>query len=125
VRTNIDIDDGLMAAAQEATGLPTKRAVVEEGLHTLVRLREQQGIRALRGRIGFVEEPPEEGIGQQASRVGSVPSSRSVVPERPGAGAQGAKRVAATGRFVRVKERAPRAKGEEGAAGDGAAGRRR
>lgn len=61
MRTNIDIDDALMAAAQEATGLPTKRAVVEEGLRTLVRLREQQGIRALRGQIGFVEEPPESG----------------------------------------------------------------
>lgn len=67
MRTNIDIDDNLMAAAQEATGLPTKRAVVEEGLRTLVRLQEQQGIRALRGRIRFVEEPPEDGQ-QEAGR---------------------------------------------------------
>lgn len=41
MRTNIDIDDTLMAEAMAATGLPTKRAVVEEGLRLLVRLRGQ------------------------------------------------------------------------------------
>ncbi len=41
MRTNIDIDDALMAEAMAAAGLPTKRAVVEEGLRLLVRLRGQ------------------------------------------------------------------------------------
>ena len=41
MRTNIEIDDNLLAAAMAATGLPTKRATVEEGLRLLVRLREQ------------------------------------------------------------------------------------
>lgn len=41
MRTNIDIDDTLMAEAMAATGLPTKRATVEEALRTLVRLRWQ------------------------------------------------------------------------------------
>jgi len=41
MRTNIEIDDDLLAAATAATGLPTKRATVEEGLRLLVRLRGQ------------------------------------------------------------------------------------
>jgi Arc/MetJ family transcription regulator len=36
MRTNIDIDDTLLASALQATGLPTKRATVEEGLRLLV-----------------------------------------------------------------------------------------
>jgi Arc/MetJ family transcription regulator len=50
VRTNIEIDDKLMAQAIKLTGLPTKRAVVEEGLRLLVRVRKQaQALKALRG----------------------------------------------------------------------------
>ena len=41
MRTNIEIDDDLLATAMAATGLPTKRATVEEGLRLLVRLRGQ------------------------------------------------------------------------------------
>ena len=41
MRTNIDIDDELLAAAMAASGLATKRATVEEGLRLLVRLRGQ------------------------------------------------------------------------------------
>ncbi|MBV9521583.1 MAG: type II toxin-antitoxin system VapB family antitoxin [Alphaproteobacteria bacterium] len=41
MRTNIDIDDDLLGAAMAATGLPTKRATVEAGLRTLLRLRGQ------------------------------------------------------------------------------------
>ena len=36
MRTNIEIDDKLMAQALKLTGLPTKRAVVEEGLRLVV-----------------------------------------------------------------------------------------
>jgi Arc/MetJ family transcription regulator len=41
MRTNIEIDDELMSRAMQATGLPTKRATVEEALRLLVRLRGQ------------------------------------------------------------------------------------
>ena len=41
MRTNIVIDDELIKAAQEATGLKTKKAVVEEGLRRLVRCKQQ------------------------------------------------------------------------------------
>jgi Arc/MetJ family transcription regulator len=50
MRTNIVIDDELIRAAQEATGLKTKKAVVEEGLKRLVRYKRQvNAIRALKG----------------------------------------------------------------------------
>jgi len=51
MRTNIDIDDKLMVDALRATGLKTKKDVVELGLRTLVRLKKQQNIRAFRGRL--------------------------------------------------------------------------
>ncbi len=41
MRTNIEIDDDLLARAMAATALPTKKATVEEGLRLLVRLKEQ------------------------------------------------------------------------------------
>ena len=41
MRTNIEIDDELLSQAMTATGLPTKRATVEEGLRLLVRVRKQ------------------------------------------------------------------------------------
>ena len=37
----IEIDDKLLASAMPATGLPTKKATVEEGLKVLVRINEQ------------------------------------------------------------------------------------
>jgi Arc/MetJ family transcription regulator len=41
MRTNIEIDDALLAQAMTATGLTTKRATVEEGLRMLVRMGRQ------------------------------------------------------------------------------------
>jgi Arc/MetJ family transcription regulator len=41
MRTNIEIDDDLLAAAMTASGLSTKRATVEQALRLLVRLRGQ------------------------------------------------------------------------------------
>ena len=51
MRTNVVIDDELMAEALEITGMKTKRAVLEEALRTLVRLKKQEGVRALRGKL--------------------------------------------------------------------------
>ena len=48
--TNIEIEDELMDEALKLTGLPTKRAVVEEGLRLMVRLRKQaRALKALKG----------------------------------------------------------------------------
>jgi len=51
MRTNIVIDDDLMDEALKASGLTTKKEVVEQGLRLLVRLKKQQSIRELRGKI--------------------------------------------------------------------------
>ncbi len=51
MRTNVVIDDELMAEALETTGLGTKKAVIEEALRTLVRLGKQEQVRSLRGRL--------------------------------------------------------------------------
>ncbi len=51
MRTNIVLDDDLVAEAMALAGLPTKRAVVHEALRTLVRMRRQAGVRKLRGRL--------------------------------------------------------------------------
>ena len=41
MRTNIEIDDKLLAAAMRATGQTTKRATVEEALRAVVRMAER------------------------------------------------------------------------------------
>ena len=51
MRTNIEIDDDLMANAMKAAGRKTKKETVEEGLKLLIRLKAQQGIHALRGKL--------------------------------------------------------------------------
>jgi Arc/MetJ family transcription regulator len=42
MRTNIDIDDDLLAEAMAATGLETKKATVEEALRRLVQRHRRQ-----------------------------------------------------------------------------------
>ena len=51
MRTNIDIDDELMAAAMAAGGFKTKREAVEEGLRLLGRRKTYDGLLALRGKL--------------------------------------------------------------------------
>jgi Arc/MetJ family transcription regulator len=53
MRTNIIIDDKLMNSTLQATGLKTKREVVELGLRTLLRLRQQEKIRQFRGKLAW------------------------------------------------------------------------
>ena len=53
MRTNIVIDDKLMAETLRLTGLKTKREAVELGLLTLLRLRQQEEIRGLRGKLDW------------------------------------------------------------------------
>lgn len=53
MRTNIEIDDDLMAEAMAVLGVKTKRQAVEESLRNTVRLgRQRRALEALRG-IGW------------------------------------------------------------------------
>jgi Arc/MetJ family transcription regulator len=51
MRTNIELDDQLVAQAMRSTGARTKKAVVEAGLRLLVQTHAQAGIRRLRGKV--------------------------------------------------------------------------
>ena len=53
MRTNIVINDELMAEVLEATGIRTKREAVEMGLKALLRLKKQESIRGLRGKLDW------------------------------------------------------------------------
>jgi Arc/MetJ family transcription regulator len=50
MRTNIDIDDTLMAEAQRASGFATKKQTVEEALRLMIRLRRQKDVVAAFGK---------------------------------------------------------------------------
>ncbi len=59
MRTNIVIDDQLMKETMRTTGLKTKREVVDLGLRTLLRIKQQEEIRRYRGKLkweGDLEE---------------------------------------------------------------------
>jgi len=51
MRTNIEIDDDLMAAAMAAGGFKTKREAVEEGLRLLKRKQAYAALLAARGTL--------------------------------------------------------------------------
>ena len=53
MRTNIVIDDRLMADTLRTTGLKTKREAVELGLRTLLRLGKQADMRRFRGNLAW------------------------------------------------------------------------
>lgn len=62
MRTNIEIDDDLMAQALKVGGFKTKKAAVEEGLRLLVQTKAQRRLRGLRGKLrweGSLEEDRE------------------------------------------------------------------
>lgn len=51
MRTNIDINDELMAQAMRASGAQTKKGAVEAGLRLLAETHAQVSIRKLRGKV--------------------------------------------------------------------------
>ena len=59
MRTNIVIDDDLLEGAMRATGAKTKREAVELGLAALVRLKQQEEIRGLRGKLRWTGDLDE------------------------------------------------------------------
>jgi Arc/MetJ family transcription regulator len=51
MRTNIIIDDSLMAEALGISGMKTKKDTVEEALRLLISIKKQKNIRAFRGKL--------------------------------------------------------------------------
>ena len=67
MRTNIDIDDDLMAAAMAAGSFKTKREAVEEGLRLVSRRKVYDGLLALRGQLQW--DDSDAGWAQDQSLV--------------------------------------------------------
>jgi Arc/MetJ family transcription regulator len=59
MRTNIVIDDQLMAQAMKVGGFKTKREAVEAGLRKLVQAKRYQEIIELHGKIDWVGDLEE------------------------------------------------------------------
>ena len=54
MRTNIVIDDALIAEAMQLSGARTKREAVEQSLRLLVQLKRQERLRTTRGKLKWV-----------------------------------------------------------------------
>lgn len=59
MQTSIVVNDRLLADAMRATGAKTRREVVELGLASLIRLKKQEDIRELRGKLRWVGDLEE------------------------------------------------------------------
>ena len=67
MRTNIDIDDALMAQAQKASGCATKKQTVEEALRLMIKLRRQREVDAAFGKYrwrGNLRTQPQRARGR-------------------------------------------------------------
>jgi len=56
MRTNIVIDDTLMAEAMKVSALKTKKAVVESGLCLIIQVKKQERIKSLRGKLKWDDD---------------------------------------------------------------------
>lgn len=67
MRTNIDIDDDLLAEAMRVAGTATKKATVEAGLAELIRRHRVRKVRELRGTVRWVGDLDEMRSGRTAT----------------------------------------------------------
>jgi len=68
MRTNIDIDDELLAEAAKVFGTTTKKATVEAALERAVRRRRQRRILELEGKVEWVGDLDEMRGGREFLR---------------------------------------------------------
>jgi len=54
MRTNVVIDDKLMDEALRQSGLPTKKAAIENGLKLLVKFNRQARVKKYRGNLKWI-----------------------------------------------------------------------
>jgi Arc/MetJ family transcription regulator len=64
-RTNIVLDDDLIAEATRLTGIQTRRALVHEALRVLVEQKRRRPLAELRGKVEFAP-----GYDHKAARAG-------------------------------------------------------
>lgn len=64
MRTNIDIDEQLLAEAQAVAGTATKKATVEHALRELVRRKDRHRVRELLGTVDWIGDLDETRTGR-------------------------------------------------------------
>jgi Arc/MetJ family transcription regulator len=97
MRTNIDIDDRLMKQTMAATRTTTKKAAVEASMRLAVRLKAQEGIRKLRGKVIW-RGPDDDWFASDEAviRARRLAARKTVENDRPSTG-KGLLRSAASG----------------------------
>ena len=98
MRTNIEIDDDLMAAAMAAGGFKTKKEAVEEGLRLVRRRQVYNGLLALRGKLEWDDSDTAW------SQAHTPEATAMAVQETQGAHGVKAKPAATTGRSGKAKK---------------------
>jgi Arc/MetJ family transcription regulator len=68
MRTTLDIDDELMAAARKAVGVESKTRVIEMGLQALIESAARQRLAALHGALPKAKAPPRRRPRRRPSR---------------------------------------------------------
>jgi Arc/MetJ family transcription regulator len=64
MRTNIELDDRLIAKAMRGSGLRTKRSVVQAALQLLVDIQSQDGIGKLRRKVQWEADLSKSRLGR-------------------------------------------------------------
>lgn len=88
MRTNIELDDQMMAAAMRAGPFTTKRDAVHAGLALLVKRAAYRDLLALRGRLEWSERDDAPGAATAQLKVAEPPaidrarSARKASPRR-------------------------------------------
>jgi Arc/MetJ family transcription regulator len=65
MRTNIDIDEQLLADAQAIAGTTTKKATVEHALRELIRRKQRRQVRDLLGTVDWIGDLDESRGGRR------------------------------------------------------------
>jgi Arc/MetJ family transcription regulator len=67
MRTNIDIDEKLIAEVMRNSGVPTKKAVVDAALKLMLRVQGQSSIRRHRGKVKWEGDLEESRLGRNTN----------------------------------------------------------
>jgi Arc/MetJ family transcription regulator len=80
MRTNIVIDDKLMADVMAMGGYKTKREAVEEGLRMLKRRKVYDGLRALRGKLTWLGDDPAAWAAYRVEQMAKIQAQAAGLP---------------------------------------------
>jgi len=80
MRTNIEIDDKLMAYVMATGDFKTKREAVEAGLQLIKRRKVYDGLRALRGKLQWLGDDEAAWAAYRAEQLAKVQAQAAGLP---------------------------------------------